>query len=259
VLSDYQLVLHKFPKSFTSINIYPLSDIHIEASESDRALFIKLLEHILEDPTGYLVLVGDIFNNALKTSKSNVYKDIMSPSEAKDYLTKALRPLAKAGRILGGTAGNHEYRSVREVDLDPLYDVFARLGIEDVYRQNLCMMKISLGSRAKNRQISYAGVLTHGTSTNKQKKFITNIDNADFFIFGHTHDLTFQPYMKLKIDLYNNTVIKQPYYYIVCNSFLKYADYAIRGMYTPKEAQGFQYITLSGTKKHISYHYKEWD
>lgn len=60
----------------------------------------KQVKEILSDPYGYVVFVGDIIDNGLKNSKTNVYEQTMRPKEQKETADEIYRPLKD--RILCG-------------------------------------------------------------------------------------------------------------------------------------------------------------
>ena len=78
---------------------------------------------IEEDENAYLILTGDMMNNATKSSVSDIYSEVCSPSEQKMH-----DPAVSVKDRILCVMGNHENRSKKEVDLDPLYDVFVMLG-----------------------------------------------------------------------------------------------------------------------------------
>ena len=102
-----------------------------------------------------LLLAGDLMNNATKTSVSNVFEEVMRPSEAKRQLVTALTPLRE--RILCGLPGNHERRN-RDVDDDPMYDIMCKLDLEHLYRENMAFVKVG-GSRPWQQHIYHSGGL----------------------------------------------------------------------------------------------------
>ena len=83
--------------------------------------------------------------------------------------------------------GNHEYRSEDVADNDPLYDVACCLDLEDVYRENIGFLKVSLGKKREDRQFSYNIVMVHGKSKTKNDKFGRTIDGVDIYITAHLH------------------------------------------------------------------------
>ena len=86
-------------------------------------------------------------NNATRSSVSDVFAETMRPREQKRYLVNALKCLTE--RIICGVPGNHEARSGKDADDDPLFDVFCKLDLEDVYRQNIAFVRLCFGERNK--------------------------------------------------------------------------------------------------------------
>ena len=249
ILDDFQLITHNFI-SEPHINIYPVGDVHIGSKECNVQLFKDWVEMVRQDPFGYAVIVGDMMNMGLKNSKSNVYEEALSPMEQKELCYELLNPIAS--KILAGCSGNHEYRSVKECGMNPLYDVFCRMRIEDRYRENACFIKLTVGKQGKNPN-TYGIVLTHGSSKNKDEKWTYGVDGCDCFISGHTHLGTHQPLGKIRMDLTHNKVKTVGYQHIVVMPFQSYGGYAIRGKYMPTEIGQFQRILFDGSSKRVGY------
>jgi hypothetical protein len=163
-----------------------------------------------------------------------------------------LNPIAD--KIIAGCSGNHEYRAVREVGTNPLYDVFCRMRIEDRYRENACFLKVTVGKNGKNPN-TYGVVLTHGKSKKKDLDWTYSVDGADLFISGHTHLGTHQPCGKIRMDLTHNVVRTVGYQHIVVLPFQTYGGYALRGKYLPNHLGQFQRITFDGSTKQVGYAY----
>lgn len=251
LLDDFCLIQHRYEDA-PYINIYPLGDVHIGSKECDLELLKQWIESVKNDPYGYVVIIGDIMNMGLKNSLSNVYEEALSPLQQKELCYELLNPIAD--KILGGCSGNHEYRSVKEVGTNPLYDVFCRMRIEDRYRENACFMKLTVGKRGKNPNV-YGVVLTHGKSKNKDLDWTYAVDGADVFISGHTHLGTHQPCGKIRLDLSHNKVKTVGYQHIVVLPFQNYGSYAIRGKYKPNHLGQFQVIRFDGSANKVGYFY----
>lgn len=251
MLDDFILINAKFDKS-TTLNIYPIGDVHIGSKEFDLDLFKQWVDVVKNDPNGHVVIVGDMMNMGLRNSKSNVYEENLSPMEQKELCYELLLPIAD--RIIGGCSGNHEYRAVKEVGMNPLYDVFCRLRVEDRYRENACFIKLTVGKQGRNPN-TYGVVLTHGSSKNKDEKWTYSVDGCDCFISGHTHLGTHQPMGKVKMDLCHNRVKRVGYQHVVVLPFQHYGGYAIRGKHMPNYIGQFQCITFDGTTNRIGYSY----
>ena len=251
MLDDFTLIDSKF-EDLDHLNVYPLGDVHLGSTEFDEALFREWIETVKNDPNGVVVIIGDMLNMGLRNSKSNVYEETLSPMEQKELCFQLLNPIAD--KIIAGCSGNHEYRAVKEVGMNPLYDVFCRMRIEDRYRENACFIKLTVGKQGKNPN-TYGVVLTHGSSKSKDEKWTYSVDGCDCFISGHTHLGTHQPCGKIRMDLTHNKVKTVGYQHIVVMPFQRYGGYAIRGKYMPNHIGQFQRVTFDGSSKRVGYTY----
>jgi DNA polymerase II small subunit/DNA polymerase delta subunit B len=81
-----KIVPFKFSEEYDEIEIYPLNDLHIGAKETDIKLFQQFAKFIKDKPNRYIVCIGDLLNNALKNSVSDVYSETMNPNEQRKWL-----------------------------------------------------------------------------------------------------------------------------------------------------------------------------
>jgi predicted phosphodiesterase len=246
---DFELIVHKFPMDTSAIRIYPIGDAHIGSGNLNMDFMLRWREAVMNDENGYVVIVGDMIENALKNSKGNSYDAMMRPREQKAELKKFLEPIAY--KILGAVTGNHEYRSVNETDDCPLYDVMCKLDVEDLYRENMAFLKVSLGKRAKDRQVTYTLALGHGASRNKTENFSYSMDGLDVFVTGHTHRPGNLFPSKIVIDCQNEQVRLQDFTHVTVPSFNQLGGYSLRGMYMPQGSSKFPVITLFGDSKGV--------
>ena len=247
------------------IIIYPISDVHLGAEEHMTRAWEQFCQTVLNQENAYLILGGDLMNNATRSSVSNIFHETMSPSMQKKVLTKMLEPLKD--RVLCGVPGNHERRSEKDADNEPLYDIMCKLDIEDRYRHDIAFLKIQLGDRTigsgsrRNgaRRPTYLLVITHGAGggmltggmLNKSERFGYTIDGADALIVGHSHKVFASSPFKLKVDLHNNIVTKIPFKVISMSSWLEWGGYAAQKMLLPS---GYvkQVIKLNGKHKELT-------
>lgn len=254
MLSDFEMVCVKLPKEDTVI--IPVGDVHLGAKEHCRKAWDEFCETVLNRKNTYLIIGGDLMNNALKNSLSNVYEDVLSPSEQKAQLVAQLTPLKD--RILCGVQGNHERRTSRDADQDPLYDVFCKMDIEDRYRQNAAFLKVCFGEITDHRRPAYTFGVVHGngssiytvSSASKAERFGMSIDGIDCLISFHTHKPLDAPIGKLVVDKYNNIVSIKPWRLVVASSWLNYSSYAIQKLLTPT-ATVHQEIWLRASDKEL--------
>lgn len=253
IKSDFELIVHKLPDNIPYINVYPIGDVHVGSAEFDERQWETWVTHVLNDPYGYIVITGDMLNCAFKNSKSDVYADILSPQEQKEWLIEHLQPVKH--RILGMCSGNHVQRATRELGYYPMYDIARELGIKNVYRENLMVIKVNYGRRNAERQHCCCICGHHGSTKNKLEKFELAVDNIDLFVTGHTHDPMFKSPAKICVDLHNENIIIRTFRSIVVNSFLKYGGYGVEKMYLPKCTEGIQYATFKGGSKRAELHW----
>lgn len=254
MLDDMQLVVHKLSQDLPYINLYGIGDKHIGSRECDLKRLKRQVDMMLNDPYGYAVICGDLLNNGLKNSKTNTYQEVIQPTEQKELMYEIYKPLVDEDRILAGVPGNHCERTVREVGTNPMYDVFCRWNIPHLYRENIALLKINLGKRKNGqRQISYAGLVTHGSSKSKHHKFVMGYDGIDFAISGHTHTPEYTPRGKIRIDVRNETVRKVGYKEIVVDSSLDTGGYALKNEYEISAPPETQILKLYGTHKRMDY------
>ena len=240
--SDFIPVINKLPIADhpNKLTVIPLADAHYGSQEFNEVLWHNTIRRIQDDPHCYAVLVGDLIDNGLKNSITNVYGATCSPAQQKEWLYNELRPIK--AKLLGAVGGNHERRSIKEVDYDPLFDVMVRLGKEDIYRQNICFMQVKLtylfnGTEKQRHAFNFA--ITHGSGggqyigsqANRVQNYGTAIDGIDCLITGHTHKPVSFPVAKLLF--YNETVVRKQFVVAVASSFLDYGGYPVQKMMVP--------------------------
>ena len=209
-------------------------------------------------PNVYLILAGDLINNATKSSISNCFDDIYRPAEQKKMMAKILEPVKD--RILCATSGNHEDRSGKDADDDPVYDIMAKLDIEDRYRKNYAVVKIQFGEKRSDgkKNPTYIFAVTHGSGggaltgsgVNKAERFGYVFDGIDALITAHIHKPLNTTPSKLRVDPQNNKVKEVPFDVVVATSWCGYSGYAGRKMLAPT-SHVLQKIELNATKKEI--------
>lgn len=255
---DFEIICHKFPRE--DIRIYGIADLHLSAKEFLEKEFMDFRDAILADDHAFVCIGGDLLNNGVKSSVTNIYEEVMRPREAKRVMTEMLKPLAGEGRILCGTAGNHERRSGKEVDADIIGDIFCKLDIEDVYRENMCFVKLQFGEVRGDgkKNPTYRIMVTHGAgggmltggAVNRAERFGGIIDGIDLVMIGHTHKPFVTAPAKLVFDPYNNRVSVKPFRVVCMTSWLAYGGYPVQKMLLPASNIP-QVVTLRGTKKKI--------
>ena len=258
MLPDFEMIQHQFLGGH-DITIIPVADVHLGSAECMEQEFIKFIKTVAETPNTYLAILGDLLDNGIKSSVTNTYKQVMSPSQAKREMINILKPVTD--RIIVMLPGNHELRSKKETDCDICFDMACELGIESRFRENMAFVKIQLGKEggqtvAGKDRPTYMLVCLHGSGggmtgagVNRAEKF-GNISGSDALLLGHTHKpYTTQP-GQIVIDKSNNLVTIKPYKIISATSWLKYGDYAARKMLMPS-THCLQTLVMRGNKKEM--------
>ena len=261
MLSDFELIVHKLPLA-PEVKLYFIGDLHVGSIECNRKAWEDFCGKVLSDKSAYILILGDMIDNGTKQSVTNCFDAQMRPREQKKYLANSLKPLRE--RILCGCQGNHEARN-RDCDDDPLYDVFCKLDLEDLYRPNAAFLKLCIGSRndgeREDRSFqTYTACVLHGSgggvlsgaTINRNERFATSVlEGVDILCVGHTHKGMISKPSKIVVDSCHNSVIQKSMTVISCCSWLSYGGYALRKMLLPHQAQDPdhpQTVLLGGTR-----------
>ena len=196
-------------------------------------------------------------NNATKNSKSNVYEQTARPADQKKWLAEQLKELAP--RILCVVPGNHEKRTLREVDDEPLYDVACKLDIEHLYRPNAAFIFITLGEH-KGGRIFYSMCVQHGSGggtllgagLSASERFSNAIDGLDVYISGHIHKNAAGKPAKIVIDPQNKKISFRPVLIMVSKPWQEYGGYVLEKRLLPTYSGDDQIIRLSGSEKRFT-------
>lgn len=254
MINDLVPIVKKFDTQ-DDIVIYPIFDVHIGSAEFQEEKFINYLKQIKDDPNAYVVIGGDIIDNGTRNSIANPFEQTMRPREQKLYAAELLAPIKD--KILCGVPGNHEGRSSKESDDSPLYDIFCKLNIEEVFRENAAFLLLKFGDQSMSslKRPVYSIVVMHGsggsgtigTGINKQERYAQTFDGVDMVITGHTHRPVVAPSGKTVVNKGQCTVTHRVFYNVVATSWLQYGGYAMNKQYAPVAAVQ-QKIQLGGSR-----------
>lgn len=258
MLPDFKMIVHKFPAR-PDIEIWPISDVHLGAAEHNADAWSNFCKQIQAEDNAYVLLLGDLLNNCTRSSISDIWREVLTPRQAKKLMVEMLEPLKS--KILAAVTGNHERRSVRETSDDPTYDIMCKLDIEHLYREDIAFVKIQMGDNKNGsglRNPTYTIVMTHGAggciytgaTVNRAERAGYYIDGADVIILGHSHKPFVTQPAKIKINPQQDTVYFRPFKVISATSWLDYGGYAAQKMLPPSSIAP-QVLKLYGRKKKI--------
>ena len=235
MLDDFQPIVQRLDGR--TIRVWAVADVHIGARECDMDGFRKFIGSLGDDD--YIVLVGDLVNNGIRDSLTNVYEEVMPPSMQIETAAQILEPVRD--RILGAVAGNHENRTAKAVDIDITHTVMCLLGHPEVYRRNMAFVRVNL-ARGKT-QDHYALLLTHGKSDARRKKFHYAVEGVDAIITAHTHTPLAEKPARI-VFTKSNRVRVEPLVSMVATSWLSYGGYGAAGLYAPTATSNPQHLVL---------------
>lgn len=234
------------------INLITISDTHIgDPNHCNKTLDETLYKAKHTD--AYILLMGDIMNNGIKSSISNCYEETMRPSDQVRYVAKLFEPYKD--KIIGAVEGNHERRTTKEVDQSPCERYCERLGIK--YFGNEVLLKIRFGKNHKGDPLIYSLYATHGSTgsrtvggrVNSLSK-LSDIITADILCQAHTHQLSVHNEVILIPDIRENVVREQVMNFISTGGYLMRGGYAAQKGYAPLKL-GSPFIELSGKRKEV--------
>lgn len=234
-----RVITKTYPKDTEYITLYPISDVHWGAAECMEREFCAYLKKIEADPTAAVLLAGDLLNNGVKSSKTDVYKEKYPPDVQKEMMIDLLEPIKD--KIVAGVAGNHEYRTTKESCQDVMKDIFWALQIKDRYEPDAVFVKISVGEKQNRKPATYMLYITHGngggaalgSGVSKQDNYQIAIEGVDISISGHTHKPAKVPSARLVFDSRNNNIVRSNTLIFVCTAWLDYGGYPVRGQMRP--------------------------
>ena len=74
-----RVITRVYPRETEYLTLYPIADVHWGAAECMEREFRDYLKQIQGDESAAVLLAGDILNNGIKSSKTDVYKEKYPP------------------------------------------------------------------------------------------------------------------------------------------------------------------------------------
>ena len=248
-LSDDIPILINLPRTKEYADIYFLHDIHFGSELFDEKKWQSLKNIILGDDNAYVCVVGDVLENAVPNSKSDMFTQTHNPAEQKEWATQQFKDLSH--KILAVVSGNHESNRTTKVSgLYPLYDCCLLAGIGEKYRDTIAFLDVSMGEyqNRANRPVHYFGQIQHRARDLKAYHSSDYTDGIDFFASGHDHESKDKPRAKLVFDKHHKVIYKRNIECINCGSFCNFGGYGAKGAYRPQSDKMYK-LRLFGNEK----------
>ena len=251
-----KVIKHDLPQ-FDTLEIYPLADVHIGDPLHDKKRAKQFINEVLEKENRYVIVNGDIINNATKHSVSDVYGEELTPNEQIEETVNLLKPIKD--RILVITEGNHEARTYRQDGVLIMYQVAKRLNIFHSYSEGAYLLFVKFGKSQgrKCRKMPYAiyGKHGHGGGRKVGAKAIrlfemAEVIDADVFIHSHTHVPMVLRKTFYRVDYRNEKATQIEQLFINTNAFLNYGGYGEEKGCAPTSTM-YPKIILNGIKREM--------
>ena len=218
------------------ISIVPLFDVHYGNVGCRVDKFEKYLKWIEETPGMYVILGGDLMENALDDGRGMMYDEVINPQSQLDQLTEMLAPIAH--KCLVTMPGNHEHRTYKRAGIDPAKLLADRLDIP--YHSGPVLLSILAGGHKFriHAQHGFSNPATKGGKLNSAMKPMKHID-ADFFLSGHVHDAIVSEDTVIREDAAHGTISFKPRWTVIAQSFMGWlGTYGYRAGYSPVAGGG---------------------
>lgn len=183
--------LGKFPE----IEIHIFSDWHIGDKNCNYNIISQHIDYIKEHKNAFVILNGDLCNNATKTSVSDNYAEELSPMEQIEKVCDLLTPIKD--RIIFASQGNHEARTYRDDGIDITSFICRELGVSDKYCREGGVLFVTFNGgyhHGKQGKILYSFYITHGSGGGRKEGAkairladLANVVDTDIYIHSHTH------------------------------------------------------------------------
>lgn len=253
------------PRELKGIEVHTFSDLHLGDRHCDFKKITEKLKEIEAKPNAYLILNGDLINNATTQSISDTYGETLSPMEQLREAVGLFKPVKD--RILAVTSGNHENRTHRTDGID-LTDIMAReLGIGDRYAPESVTLFLRVGQlkggkkiagKDEARQVCYVIYTTHGSGGGRKEggkvnrlADLASIVDADIYIHSHTHLPAIFKEAYFRADAKNSSVALVDKMFVNTNAWLQYGGYGEAHGFKPASTEA-PVIYLDGTVKKFS-------
>lgn len=246
-LPDETPIIFKAKRELPYVDIYFIHDVHFGSELFDKKKWEGIKNKILQDDRAFVCFIGDLMENALPNSKSDMFSQKHSPAEQKEWVIEQLK--AFKDKTIAVVPGNHEYnRTTKMSGLYPLYDCCLIAGIGDKYRDTIAFIDVGVGTSKKTskKQVHYFGQIQHKAKDIKAVHSSDYTDGIDFFASGHDHEAKDKPRAKLVFDKHNKVIFKRNIECINCGSFCFYGGYGSKGAYRPQSDKMYMLRLFSG-------------
>jgi len=236
-----------------TIEIHTFADLHLGDNSTDMKLIKERLKGVAENPDAYVIINGDLMNNATKTSISDSYAENIPPMEQIQTVVELFTPIK--AKILAMTTGNHESRTYQKEGIDLMEVAACQMELQDKFSKGAALIFVRFGRNEKNRKICYSIYANHGRGGGRKEgaKAIRLADmsstiDTDIYIHSHTHlPMVFRE-SYYRVDTNNSTAAKVDKLFVNSAAMMDFGGYGEVQEYKPNSTES-PVIYLNGSKK----------
>jgi predicted phosphodiesterase len=223
---------------------------------------IKLVQNNIN---AYVIVNGDILNNATKTSVSDSYAEEIPPMEQIQTAVDLFEPVKN--KILCINSGNHENRTYRKEGIDLMAIVAKQLGVYDRYSKESSFLFVRFGEKSnshkesngsgKVRKLCYTIYCNHGSGGGRKEGAkairladMASIVDADIYIHSHTHLPMIMKQSFHRVDIPNSYIAVVDKLFVNTSTMLNYGGYGEQYEFKPS-SKDTPTIYLNGVKKRM--------
>jgi len=235
----------------SEIRVVVISDLHYGNPYCSVKHFLRTVGFINDNPDVYCFLNGDLCESAIRASKGEIYHQVGTPQDQRDWVTEQLYPVKD--KVLGMTTGNHENRIYNDTGVDISKDIASALGVP--YRAEGLLFKLSFGdgnNHTQGKPFVFWSYITHGyggarTKASKAVKVerLSTWVHADWYAMSHDHVVNVAPDVYLVPDnrgsvdkgsgFLTGKVTAHREMLVKTNAYLKWGGYAEFGGFPPSD------------------------
>ena len=233
------------PKDLQFVELYTLSDLHFGDKNCNYDEISKIIDKIQTSAHAYVILNGDLINNATTQSISDTYSEIMSPMQQLKMVKSLLEPIKD--KIIAITSGNHENRTYKTDGIDLTEILAIELGLANRYSPESATIFLKIGDRGthySNRPVHYVIYVTHGSGGGRREGGkinrlvdLASIIDADIYIHSHTHLPAALKQAFYRSNPATSTINLVDKLFVNTNAWLNYGGYG--------ESHGYKHASIS--------------
>lgn len=241
--TDFRWYAPRLSSEFKQIRLVVISDIHYGNPLFSVNHLRRTVKYIADNDDCFAILNGDLVESTLKTSRGDIYQQVGSPQDQRDWIIEdGLAPIRD--KVLGAVEGNHEDRIWREVGIDISSDIAKAFHVP--YRRSGMLLKIQFGDgnkRTKGKPFVFWLYCTHGYGGARTKSAkAVKVERtaawlyADAYCMSHDHVVNAAPNVYLipdnrgrndpKTGFISGKVAAHRGMLVKTNAYLKWGDYS---------------------------------